>query len=73
MNTKSGDAAFLDDVAGRAHDYCRHAVLLEVSRYQTHGLVADRSKRREEHGIDIVLTAPLQDPGSGSLTVLPWL
>jgi len=58
---EAGDAAFLDDVAGRAQYYRRHAVFFEVSGDQTHGLVADRSECREEHGADTILTAPLKD------------
>jgi len=56
-----GDSAFLDDIAGRAHYHGGHTVLFEVPGDQTHGLVTDRSERREEHGFDTILTAPLQD------------
>ncbi len=58
---EAGDPAFLDDVAGRSHYYRGHAVFFKVTGDQTHGLVADRSECREEHGIDTILTAPLQD------------
>lgn len=58
---KAGDAAFLDDVAGRAQYYGGHAVLFEVPGDQTHGLVADWSECREEHGVDTILTGPFQD------------
>ena len=58
---KAGDAAFLDDVAGRAQYYGGHAVPFEVPGDQTHGLVADGSECREEYGIDTILTAPFKD------------
>jgi len=58
---EAGDAAFLDDVPGRPQYCSRYAVLFEVSGDQTHGLVADRSECREEHGVDSILTAPLKD------------
>ena len=41
---KAVDAAFLDDIPGRAHYHGRHAVLLKVPGDQTHGLVTDRSE-----------------------------
>jgi hypothetical protein len=58
---EAGDPAFLHDVAGGSHQYRRQAVLFEVPGDQTHGLVADRSEGREEHGVDAVLTAPCEN------------
>ena len=52
---KARHAAMLDDVArGPDHD-SRNAIGFEVPGYQTHGLVADRSERREECGLGAVL------------------
>jgi len=64
---KAGDAALLDDVPRAAHDRGGNAVRLQVSRDQTHGLVADGSKRHEEHGVEAVLATPFEDLGSGAL------
>jgi hypothetical protein len=42
---EAGDAALLDDVARGADYDRRYAVRFEMTRNQTHGLVANRSKR----------------------------
>lgn len=55
------DAAFLYDVPGGTHDDGSDAVLFKVSRNQTHGLVTHRSEPREEHGINGILAAPVED------------
>jgi hypothetical protein len=44
-----------------------------MPRNQTHDLVANRSKRCEEHGIEAVLAAQLEDLGAARCDVLPWL
>ena len=56
-------AALLDDIPGGPDDDRRDAGGLEVSCGQTHGLVADGSKRDEEGDIDAILTHPGFDPG----------
>ena len=64
---ETGDTALLNDVPRTAHDCRGYAIRLQMPRDQTHGLVANRSKRREEHGVEAVLAAPLEDPGGGAL------
>ena len=58
---KTGDSAFLYDVAGRTHNNGRYAVFFQMTGNQTHGLVAHRSKRRQEHGIHTVFLQPFKD------------
>jgi hypothetical protein len=64
---EASDSALLNDVPRATHDHRGYALLLQISRNQTHGLVADRSKRGEEYGIDAVLSTPFEDPRSGAL------
>ena len=51
---EAGDTAVFDDVPGRSDDHGRDAVRFEMSGDQTHGLVADGSKRAEKRGIGAV-------------------
>jgi hypothetical protein len=55
---EASNAAFLDDISCRAHDCSGYAIFFKVPGNQTHGLVANRSKRRKEQGVDTVLLAP---------------
>ena len=55
------NTAFLDDVPGGPDDNRRNAGGLKMSRDQTHGLVADGSKRNEEGDIDTILAHPRLD------------
>ena len=55
---EASNAAFLDDIPRRAHDCSGYAIFFKVPGNQTHGLVANRSKRRKEHGVDTILLAP---------------
>ncbi len=57
---KTGDTAFLDNVARRAHDYGGNPIFFEMSGDQTHGLVANRSERRQKNGVDPILPAPCE-------------
>jgi hypothetical protein len=58
-----GNAALLDDIFRRADYYSRNSTCLEVSRYQTHGLMADRSKRYEERCIDRIGSTEIENRG----------
>ena len=64
---EAGNSAFLDYVSRATHDHCRYTIGLQMSRYQTHGLVTNRSKRRKKRSIDAVLTAPLKNLGGVAL------
>jgi hypothetical protein len=61
---KAGYTALLYNVPRGAHYCCRDSSFLQVSCDQTHGLMANRSKGGEKHGINMILTAPLKDLGS---------
>ena len=50
----------MPDVPRGPYDYGRDAVGFQVPSCQTHGLVADRSERREDRAFDAVLTAQPQ-------------
>ena len=58
---KARHAAVLDDVEGGSDDDGRDTVGFEVSGDQTHGLVADRSKRGQDGGVDAILLQSPQD------------
>src|SRR6185312_11653230 len=58
---EAGNTAIFDDVPGRSDDNRRNAVRFEMSGDQTHGLVADGSKRTEERAVGAVVAQPLQD------------
>jgi hypothetical protein len=51
------------DVVGAPDDQGRDARLFQVPRYQTHGLVTDRSQRNEKYQPDTVSTRPALDLG----------
>ena len=57
------NAALLDDVARRAHHHGRDAVLFQVPRDQTHGLVTHRSEWNEKRHIDTIFAAAPQNLG----------
>ena len=48
-------AAVLDDVEGGSNDDGGDTVGFQISGDQTHGLVADGSKRGQDRGVDVVL------------------
>src|SRR5262249_54652273 len=52
---KARNAAMFDDVQGRSDDDRRNAVLFKMSGGQTHGLVADGSKRAEHSAISALV------------------
>ncbi len=58
---KAGDADCFDDVLGAADNYGGNAVGFEVAGDQTHGLMADRSNRHEQHYVHVVFTGPSQN------------
>jgi hypothetical protein len=64
---ETGNATFFNYVFSATHDHCGDTIGLQMPRYQTHGLVTNRSKRRKKHGVDTVLTAPLKDLGGVAL------
>ena len=55
------NTAFLNDIPGGPDDNRRNARGLKMSGNQTHGLVADGSKRNEEGDIDTILAHPRLD------------
>ncbi len=55
------DPAFLDDVSGRTDDHGGDAILFQMSRDQTHGLVTDRSQRNEQGDIHPVFAAAAEN------------
>ena len=58
---------FLNNIPGRADNNGGYVIFFEVPGDQTHGLVADRSKRRKDQGINAIRFAKLKNPGSGFL------
>lgn len=58
---KTGNAALLYDIPRRAEYHRWQTVLFKVSSDQTHGLVTHRSKRNEQHGIDAIRAALVED------------
>lgn len=57
---KTGDTALLDNVARRSHHHRCNAIVLQMPGYQTHGLMAHRSKGGKEHRVHIVFLCPLE-------------
>ena len=51
----------LDDIPRRADYNGREAIRLKVSSDQTHGLVANRSKREEKRDVDGVSATEIED------------
>ena len=58
---QTGTEPFLDDIPGGPDDNRRNAGGLEVSCDQTHGLVADGSKRNKQGDIDTIPAHPRLD------------
>ena len=53
---EAGHAAMLHDILGGADDDGGNAVGFEMTGDQTHGLVTDRSKRRQDRRLDLFLS-----------------
>src|SRR6266545_8059049 len=58
---KARDAHIFDDVLSAAHDYRGNTALLQRSRGEAEGLVADRAIGNKDRGIDSVSHAPGDD------------
>lgn len=55
---KSRNPAFFDNIPRAADNNRGDVIFLKIPGYQTHGLMAYRSKRREDYGINTILAAP---------------
>jgi hypothetical protein len=64
---KAGNPALFNNIPSAPQYNRGQAICLKMAADQTHGLVAYRSKCREENGIEFVLAAPLKNLGSGTL------
>lgn len=60
---EAGNPALLDDIPRGADYYGRNAVRFKAAGDQTHGLMADRSKRYEKRNIDSVSATEVENCG----------
>lgn len=65
---EAGNTCGLDDVLCATNNHGGDTGFFEMPCNQTHGLVTDRSKRHQHHGIDAVFFGPLHDLGGISVS-----
>lgn len=58
---KSWNSALFNNITRTADNDRGYIIFLKIPGYQTHGLVAYRSKPRKDHSINTVLPAPLEN------------
>ena len=58
---KTGNTAFLNDVASGSDDDSRYAIRFQLSRNQTHGLVTHRSEGNEQGDVGLVFATTRDD------------
>ncbi len=61
---KAGYTALLNHVTRGTHDCRGNSTRLQMPCDQTHGLMANRSKRGEKHRVNAILAAPLKNLGA---------
>ena len=57
----AGYTAGFDNIKGRANNRGRNAIGFQMSGYQTHGLVTDRSQRNKQRQIYLILLTQFKD------------